>query len=89
MLIRNYFGTKTNQLLLSGLYGEMAYTFLLMGLFSTLLWATTLGFFARRCVGIFCIILYLIYALFALLIHSQVIHSFSKDPAVHAAIGDV
>ncbi|XP_017066003.1 LOW QUALITY PROTEIN: mitochondrial sodium/calcium exchanger protein [Drosophila eugracilis] len=78
--------TPSNQF---GNYGENAFIFLNLGLFLTLLWSTTLGFFARRSVGIFGIVLYSIYLIFAMLIHWNIIHSFSNDAAVKAGFGDI
>ncbi|XP_017044369.1 mitochondrial sodium/calcium exchanger protein isoform X2 [Drosophila ficusphila] len=72
-----------------GNYGANAFTFLILGLFLILLWSTTLGFYARRSVGIYCIVFYCIYLLFAILINSRCIHSFTRDRPVHAAFGDV
>jgi len=70
-------------------YGLSAFLFLNLGLFTILLWSTTLGFFARRSMGLYSIALYSIYLVFAILVHEKVIHSFADDPQVSAAFGDI
>ncbi|XP_044778670.1 mitochondrial sodium/calcium exchanger protein isoform X2 [Drosophila simulans] len=70
-------------------YGEIAFIFLNMALFTILLWSTTLGFFARRSMGLYSIGLYVVYLLFVTLVHEEVIHSFSKDVQVKSAFGDI
>ncbi|XP_043645923.1 putative sodium/calcium exchanger 7 [Drosophila teissieri] len=70
-------------------YGQFAFIFLIMGLFTILLWSTTLGFFARRSMGLYSMGLYAVYLLYATLVHEQIIHSFSKDSPINAAIGDI
>ncbi|XP_026835634.1 putative sodium/calcium exchanger 7 [Drosophila erecta] len=70
-------------------YGQFAFIFLIMGLFSILLWSTTLGFFARRSMGLYSIGLYVVYLLFATLVHERIIHSFSKDSQLSSAFGDI
>ncbi|XP_016957808.1 mitochondrial sodium/calcium exchanger protein isoform X1 [Drosophila biarmipes] len=87
--VRNLVGFKVTNVSQQGNYGGNAFIFLNLGLFLTLLWSTTLGFFARRSVGIFCIVFYGVYLAFAILIHKKVIHSFSADMPVHAAFGDI
>ncbi|KAH8234249.1 hypothetical protein KR038_004834, partial [Drosophila bunnanda] len=72
-----------------GDYGHNAFFFLLFGLLCTLLWSTTLGFFARRSMGIFSITLYVIYLLYIKLIHAGIIHSFSYDRRLKASFGDL
>jgi len=89
MHVKNLFGLPVSEANQTGNYGLNAFIFLNLGLFSTLLWSTTLGFFARRSVGIFSIVFYCIYLLFAILIHRKVIHSFSVDLPVKAAFGDI
>ncbi|XP_017000965.2 mitochondrial sodium/calcium exchanger protein isoform X1 [Drosophila takahashii] len=87
--VRNLVGFKVTNISQQGNYGGNAFIFLNLGLFLTLLWSTTLGFFARRSVGIFCIVFYGVYLLFAILIHKKVIHSFSEDMPLQAAFGDI
>ncbi|XP_016986321.1 mitochondrial sodium/calcium exchanger protein isoform X2 [Drosophila rhopaloa] len=87
--VRNLFGYKVTLLSQTGNYGGNAFIFLNIGLFSALLWSTTLGFFARRSMGIFCVVFYCIYLTFAILIHGKVIHSFSVDMPLQAAFGDI
>ncbi|XP_002034175.2 mitochondrial sodium/calcium exchanger protein [Drosophila sechellia] len=70
-------------------YGEIAFIFLNMALFTILLWSTTLGFFARRSMGLYSIGLYVVYLLFVTLVHEEVIHSFSKDVRVKSAFADI
>ncbi|XP_001361526.2 mitochondrial sodium/calcium exchanger protein [Drosophila pseudoobscura] len=70
----------------SGEYGTNAYIFLNLGLFATLLWTSTLDFFARRSMGIFSIMIYLLFLLFAFLIHQNTIHSFASDPTVKPSL---
>ncbi|EDW91877.1 putative sodium/calcium exchanger 6 [Drosophila yakuba] len=70
-------------------YGQFAFIFLNMGLFTILLWSTTLGFFARRSMGLYSIGLYAVYLLYVTLVHEQIIHSFTKDSPINAAIGDI
>ncbi|XP_070069654.1 putative sodium/calcium exchanger 7 isoform X2 [Drosophila takahashii] len=70
-------------------YGHFALVFLNMGLITILLWSTTLGFFARRSMGLYSIALYTIYLIFAVLVHEKQIHSFADDPQVSAAFGDI
>ncbi|EDV59487.1 mitochondrial sodium/calcium exchanger protein [Drosophila erecta] len=89
MHVKNLFGLPVSEANQTGNYGLNAFIFLNLGLFSTLLWSTTLGFFARRSVGIFCIVFYCIYLLFAILIHRKIIHSFSMDLPIKAAFGDI
>ncbi|EDW89386.1 mitochondrial sodium/calcium exchanger protein isoform X1 [Drosophila yakuba] len=89
MHVKNLFGLPVSEANQNGNYGLNAFVFLNIGLFSTLLWSTTLGFFARRSVGIFSIVFYCIYLLFAILIHRKVIHSFSMDMPIKAAFGDI
>ncbi|XP_020805741.1 sodium/potassium/calcium exchanger 6, mitochondrial [Drosophila serrata] len=72
-----------------GDYGHNAFYFLLFGLLCTLLWTTTLGFFARRSMGIFSITLYVIYIIYTKLIHAGVIHSFGYDRRLKAAFGNL
>ncbi|KAH8285162.1 hypothetical protein KR054_005759, partial [Drosophila jambulina] len=72
-----------------GTYGQMAYVFLIVALVSSILWATTLGFFARRCVGLFSILVYLIYVSFAILVNLEVVHSYSLDTQLRAGFGDI
>ncbi|XP_030387270.1 mitochondrial sodium/calcium exchanger protein-like isoform X2 [Scaptodrosophila lebanonensis] len=62
-----------------GDYGENAYIFLNLGLFSALLWTSTLNFFARRSTGIFSMGIYGLYIFFAILIEQNIIHSYSRD----------
>ncbi|KMY92320.1 mitochondrial sodium/calcium exchanger protein [Drosophila simulans] len=89
MHVKNLVGLPVSEANQTGNYGLNAFIFLNLGLFSTLLWSTTLGFFARRSVGIFSIVFYCIYLLFAILIHRKIIHSFSSDLPVTAAFGDI
>ncbi|XP_043648716.1 putative sodium/calcium exchanger 7 isoform X3 [Drosophila teissieri] len=89
MHVKNLFGIPVSEANQTGNYGLNAFIFLILGLFSTLLWSTTLGFFARRSVGIFSIVFYCIYLLFAILIHRKIIHSFSMDLPIKAAFGDI
>ncbi|XP_017044578.1 mitochondrial sodium/calcium exchanger protein [Drosophila ficusphila] len=70
-------------------YGYLAFVFLNMGLFLILLWSTTLGGFARRSMGVFSLVTYGIYLVFAVLVHVNIIHSFSNDAEVKAAFGDI
>ncbi|XP_016967965.1 mitochondrial sodium/calcium exchanger protein isoform X2 [Drosophila biarmipes] len=70
-------------------YGFSAFLFLNIGLFTILLWSTTLGFFARRSMGLYSIALYSIYLTFAILVHEKVIHSFADAPQISAAFGDI
>lgn len=70
-------------------YGEIAFIFLNMALFTILLWSTTLGFFARRSMGLYSIGLYVVYLFFVTLVHEEVIHSFSDDIQVKSAFGDI
>ncbi|XP_052839416.1 mitochondrial sodium/calcium exchanger protein isoform X2 [Drosophila gunungcola] len=70
-------------------YGNFAFVFLSMGLFSILLWSTTLGFFARRSVGLYSMGLYIIYIIFSMLVQRKVIHSFTPNKQLSAAFGDI
>ncbi|XP_017078438.1 mitochondrial sodium/calcium exchanger protein isoform X2 [Drosophila eugracilis] len=70
-------------------YGLFAYMFFHINLITILLWSTTLGFFARRSMGVYSIAVYMIYLLFAILVHAEFIHSIIEDPEVSAAIGDI
>lgn len=72
-----------------GEYGYNAMVFLLIGLIGTLIWSTTLGFFARRSMGLFSIAVYCIHLSFVLLIQKGVVHSFAYDKPLKAAIGDI
>ncbi|KAH8291344.1 hypothetical protein KR054_010818, partial [Drosophila jambulina] len=72
-----------------GDYGHNAFYFLLCGLASTLLWSTTLGFFARRSMGIFSIMVYVLYLVYIKLVHLSIIHSFCYDRRLKAAFGDL
>ncbi|KAH8402217.1 hypothetical protein KR009_010469, partial [Drosophila setifemur] len=87
--IRAYLGSPVSMDNQGGHYGNNAYIFLNLGLFCTLFWSLTLGFKARRSVGLFSIAIYLIYILFCVLINLKVIHSLAKDKQIFAALGDI
>ncbi|XP_022220252.2 mitochondrial sodium/calcium exchanger protein [Drosophila obscura] len=70
----------------TGQYGTNAYIFLNLGLFATLLWTSTLDFFARRSMGIFSMGLYVLFLIFSVLIHENIIHSFADDPTVEPSL---
>ncbi|XP_016988783.1 mitochondrial sodium/calcium exchanger protein [Drosophila rhopaloa] len=87
--VKNLVGPETTDRDHMQEYGHFALVFLSIGLFSILLWSTTLGFFARRSVGIYSMVIYIIYLIFATLVQRKVIHSFTPDKQVSAAFGDV
>ncbi|EDW74072.1 uncharacterized protein Dwil_GK21735 [Drosophila willistoni] len=69
----------------TGEYGLNAYIFLNLGLFATLLWTSTLNFYARRSIGIFSMGIYALYIFFAILIWQGIVHSYAKDASLKDA----
>ncbi|XP_034478320.1 mitochondrial sodium/calcium exchanger protein-like [Drosophila innubila] len=64
---------------LYGIYGENSYIFFTMAIFTALGWTLTLNFSARRSVGIFSYILFMLFLLFNALAEWDLIHEMARD----------
>ncbi|XP_017855371.1 mitochondrial sodium/calcium exchanger protein-like [Drosophila busckii] len=79
----NIKGIPAHEKTVNGIYGENSYIFLNFALFATLLWVCLLNFQARRSVGLFSMVLYLLFLFFAVFINMGIIHSYSNDPVIY------
>ncbi|XP_062131621.1 mitochondrial sodium/calcium exchanger protein-like isoform X2 [Drosophila sulfurigaster albostrigata] len=79
-----YFNKKAHQKgsahFLYGELGDNCYIFMMITVYSTLMWTLTLNFYSRRSVGIYCWVLLFIFLLYAFSIEAKLIHGFGKDP---------
>ncbi|XP_017024629.1 mitochondrial sodium/calcium exchanger protein [Drosophila kikkawai] len=89
LFVRRMLNENDENITVFGNYGHDAFYFLLFGLTCTLLWTTTLGFFARRSMGVFSITLYAIYLLYIELIHFNIIHTYGYDQRIRPGFGDL
>ncbi|XP_019895446.1 mitochondrial sodium/calcium exchanger protein [Musca domestica] len=78
MLLKNLYGNTGYEPLPSGPLGENCFVFLLLVLFSTLLWSVTTNFHIRRCIGVFSVCLYGLFFLYTVLGECEVIQTYAE-----------
>ncbi|XP_030388108.1 mitochondrial sodium/calcium exchanger protein-like [Scaptodrosophila lebanonensis] len=76
---RIYLGLENKWESQLGEYGLNCLVFLILGLFTTLIWTSVLNFRARRSMGIFNMCIYFLFLLFSTLAENGIIHSYRKD----------
>ncbi|XP_017836366.1 putative sodium/calcium exchanger 7 isoform X2 [Drosophila busckii] len=75
-------GIHLNRNALIGEYGLSSFFFLCMGLFTTLLWSSTLNWHTRRSIGVFSLLVYALFLITTFLIKRGIMHSFTPDSKV-------
>ncbi|XP_075166462.1 mitochondrial sodium/calcium exchanger protein-like [Haematobia irritans] len=78
MLLKNLSGETGLEPLPSGPLGENCFIFILLILFGTLIWSVTTNFHIRRCIGIFNILLYILFFLYTVLGECEVIQTYAE-----------
>lgn len=63
-----------------GEHGQTCYIFLMISVVSTLCWTLTLNFNARRSVGIFTLIIFVLFVIYAVAVETGFAHEFSPSP---------
>lgn len=62
-----------------GEHGATCYIFLLISVVCTLWWSLTLNFVARRSVGIFSLIIFALFLIYAVAIEAEFAHEFASN----------
>lgn len=63
-----------------GEHGQTCYIFLMISVLSTLWWTLTLNFNARRSVGLFTLIIFVLFVIYAVAVETGFAHEFTPDP---------
>ncbi|XP_034475921.1 mitochondrial sodium/calcium exchanger protein-like [Drosophila innubila] len=63
-------------------YYPVAYIFLMISLSSSLIWCLLFNFYGRRSVGIFNIMIYILYNIYCVLCEMEIIHSYAEETVI-------